>query len=108
MIDCLLKFDSQVAAAQVGMALGFTTQDAESKEFKTTQATLDMAICVIGEHYVPNVDPELPPVGDGKYWVMVRYMKDVEDLPPGAWEAIQPYIVVPDDNDPTIPANKWA
>lgn len=112
MIDCLLCFPSLPEAAQVGMALGFTTQDAETKAYETTQATLDMAICVIGEHFVPQPnDAEgnpVPPKGDGKWWTMVRYMKEKEDLPPGAWDAIQKYIVVPDENDPAIPKNKWA
>lgn len=112
MIDSLLCFSSREQAIQVGAALGFTKIDAETGEASTTQATLDMAICIIGQHFVPQPnDAEgnpVPPVGDSKYWVMVRYMKNVEDLPPGAWDAIQPYIVVPDPEDPTIPKQTWA
>ena len=112
MLDVLLSFPSQTAAAQLGMAFGYTTQDEETKEFRTTQATLDMAVCVIGEHFIPqpndvNGDPA-PPIGDGKWWVMIRSMKDVESLPPGAWDAIQPYLVIPNDEDPSIPKQRWA
>ena len=49
MIDVLLKFANQTQAAQVGQALGYTTQDPETGEWQTTQATETLAICVIGE-----------------------------------------------------------
>ena len=54
MIDVLLKFANQTQAAQVGQALGYTTQDPETGEWHTTQATETLAICVIGEHWVPT------------------------------------------------------
>lgn len=97
MIDALLRFSSQEEAALVGQALGFTKIDPETKEVSTTQATLDTAVCVIGEHN-----------GDGKWWVLVRYLKNEQDLPPGALQAVQPYMVIPDENDPAIPNNRWA
>lgn len=112
MIDALLKFDSREQAVQIGTALGFTKVDAETGNVSTTQATLDTAVVVIGEHFAPQPnDAEgnpVPPVGDGKWWVMVRFLKDESALPPGALQAVQPYMVTPDDNDPAIPKTRWA
>jgi hypothetical protein len=112
MIDALLRFDSREQAVQVGAALGFTKIDPQTKEAKTTEATLDTAVCVIGEHFVPQPnDAEgnpVDPVGDGKWWILVRYLKEESDLPPGAMAAVAPFMVTPDDNDPAIPKNRWA
>lgn len=112
MLDALLRFNSQLEAAQVGQALGFTKIDPETNEVTTTQATLDTAVCIIGEHFISqpndqNGDP-VPPVGDGKWWVLVRYLKDEADLPPGALQAVQPFMVTPDPNDQAIPNRTWA
>ena len=111
MIDVLLKFSSQTQAAQVGQALGYTTQDPDTGEWHTTQATLDLAICVIGEHWVPtgqtttgpNGEPVPVYAGDGQWWVMVRSLVDMQ-IP----AEIQPFIVVPNPEDPSIPNQKWA
>ena len=112
MLDVLLCFPSQTAAAQLGMAFGYTTQDEKTKEFRTTQATLDMAVCVIGEHFIPQPNDAdgnpVAPKGDGKWWVMIRSMKDIDSLPSGAWDAIQPFIVIPNPDDPSIPKQSWA
>jgi hypothetical protein len=111
MIDVLLKFPSQLVAAQVGQGLGYSTQDPETGEWKTTQATLDLAICVIGEHFAPTGENtegpsgELVPVfsGDGKWWVMVRSLIEIE-LP----AEILPFIVERDPENLAIPNQVWA
>jgi hypothetical protein len=109
--DVLLRFDSQTQAAQIGQELGYSTQDPETGEWQTTQATLDLAICVIGEHYAPTGETtegpsgELVPVmaGDGKWWVMVRSLVEIE-LP----AQILPFIVERDPENPAIPNQVWA
>ncbi len=109
--DVLLRFDSQLQAAQVGQALGYSTQDPETGEWKTTQATLDLAICVIGEHYTatgettegPNGESVPVMAGDGKWWVMVRSLVEME-LP----AQILPFIVERDPENPAIPNRVWA
>ena len=111
MIDLLLKFPSQEVAAQVGQGLGYSSQDPETGEWQTTQATLDLAICVIGEHYAPTGEttegPSGEPVpvmaGDGKWWVIVRSLVDIA-IP----AEILPFIVVPDPENPAIPNQVWA
>lgn len=111
MIDVLLKFASQTQAAQIGQALGYTTQDPETGEWHTTQATLDLAICVIGEHFAPtgeittgpNGEPVPVLAGDGQWWVMVRSLVDMA-IP----AEIQPFIVVPDPENLAIPNQRWA
>jgi hypothetical protein len=95
MIDVLLCFPSRDIAGQIGVALGYSKVDAE-KGFVTTQATLSLAVCVIGEHFVGEE-------GDGKYWVMVRSLADI-NIP----EQIKSFIVEPDENNPAIPKNRWA
>ena len=109
--DVLLRFDSQTQAAQIGQALGYSTQDLETEKWQTTQATLDLAICVIGEHFAPTgettegLNGELVPVlaGDGKWWVMVRSVVEME-LP----AQILPFIVERDPANPAIPNQVWA
>lgn len=108
MIDLLLKFNSQEQAGLIGEQLGYTTRDPETGEWNTTQATLTLAICVIGVHYYPDpveVDEEGNPVlkADNQYWVMVRSLVDIE-IPP----EIQPFIVERDPDDPTQPQQRWA
>ena len=109
--DVLLRFDSQLQAAQIGQGLGYSTQDPKTGEWHTTQATLDLAICVIGEHYLPTGEtttgPSGEPVpvmaGDGKWWVMVRSLVEIE-LP----AEILPFIVERDPANPAIPNQVWA
>ena len=111
MIDILLKFDSQEQAGLIGEQLGYTTRDPETGEFQTTQATLTLAICVIGVHYYPDVTTTEGPNGeqipnlkaDNQYWVMVR---SLVDMPIPA--EIQPFIVDRDFEDPNIPNQQWA
>ena len=111
MQDLLLKFDSQEQAGLIGEQLGYTTRDPETGEFHTTQATLTLAICVIGVHYYPDGTTTEGPngeqipnlVADNQYWVMVRSLVDI-DIPP----EIQPFIVEPNPEDPTIPNQTWA
>lgn len=111
MIDLLLKFPSQLVAAQVGQGLGYSTQDTQSGEWQTTKATLNLAICVIGEHYAPTGEttegPSGEPVpvmtGDGKWWVMVRSLVDMA-IP----AEILPFIVERDPENPAIPNQVWA
>lgn len=111
MLDVLLRFDSEAQAAQIGMALGYTTQDPDTKAFSVTQATMDLAACVIGAHWKPDGTTTAAPdgtqvpnyVSDNKWWVMVRSMKDLE-IP----KEIQPFIVTPDPNNPAIPNQRWA
>lgn len=97
MIDLLLRFPSRDAAAQVGQALGYTVPDGQGG-WNTTEATLTLAVCVIGEHYTGT-----PSVGDGKWWVMVRSLVDMAIPAP-----ILPYIVARDPNNAAIPGNVWA
>lgn len=108
MINLLLKFQSKEQAGLIGEQLGYTTRDPETGEFRTTQATLTLAICVIGVHYYPDpadLDEEGNPKlkADNQYWVMVRSLVDM-DLPP----EILPFIVEPNPEDPTIPNQRWA
>lgn len=108
MQDLLLKFPSQEIAGQIGEQLGYTTRDPETGAWNTTQATLTLAICVIGVHYYPDpveVDGDGKPVlkADNQYWVMVRSLEDIE-IPP----EIQPFIVEPNPDDPMIPNQRWA
>ena len=111
MIDLLLKFQSQEQAGLIGEQLGYTTRDPETGEFHTTQATLDLAICVIGVHHYPDGTTTEGPngeqvpnlVADNQYWVMVRSLVDMV-IPP----EIQPFIVEPNPEDPTIPNQRWA
>jgi hypothetical protein len=110
-IDLLLKFDSQEQAGLIGEQLGYTTRDPETGEFHTTQATLTLAICVIGVHYYPDGTTTEGPNGeqipnlkaDNQYWVMVRSLVDME-IPP----EVQPFIVERNPDDPTQPQNRWA
>ena len=111
MIDLLLKFDSQEQAGLIGDQLGYTTRDPETGAWNTTQATLTLAICVIGVHYYPDGTTTEGPNGeqvpnlkaDNQYWVMVRSLVDM-DLPP----EILPFIVERNPDDPTIPNQTWA
>ena len=108
MLDVLLKFPDRQTAAVVGEQLGYTTIDPETGAWNTTQATLTLAICVIGVHYYPDpveVDAEGNPVlkADNQYWVLVRSLVDI-DIPP----EIQPFIVERNPDDPTIPNQSWA
>lgn len=111
MIDLLLRFQSQEQAGLIGEQLGFTTRDPETGEFHTTQATLTLAICVIGVHYYPDGTISEGPngeqipnlVADNQYWVMVRSLEDMVIFP-----EIQPFIVTPNPDDPTIPNQRWA
>lgn len=97
MIDVLLRFPSRDVAAQIGAAMGYTTLG-EDGEWKTTEATLTLAVCVIGQHYTGN-----PPVGDGKWWVMVRSLIDIP-VP----DSILQFVVPRDPNNSAIPGNIWA
>lgn len=111
MLDVLLKFPDRQTAALVGEQLGYTTIDPETGEINTTQATLTLAICVIGVHYYPDGTTTEGPNGeqipnlkaDNQYWVMVRSLVDM-DLPP----EILPFIVERNPDDPTIPNQTWA
>ena len=111
MIDLLLKFDSQQQAGLIGEQLGYTTRDPETGEFNTTQATLTLAICVIGMHYYPDGTTTTGPngeqvpnlVADNQYWVMVRSLVDMA-IPP----EIQPFIIERNPEDPTQPQQRWA
>lgn len=111
MQDFLLKFPSREVAAQVGEQLGYTTINPETGEISTTQATLTLAICVIGVHYYPDGTTTEGPngeqvpnlVGDNQYWVMVRSLVDME-VPP----EIEPFVVDRNPDDPTIPNQTWA
>lgn len=111
MIDLLLKFDSQEQAGLIGEQLGYTTRDPETGAWNTTQATLTLAICVIGVHYYPDGTTTEGPNGeqipnlkaDNQYWVMVRSLVDI-DLPP----EILPFVVERNSDDPTIPNQTWA
>ena len=111
MIDLLLKFDSQEQAGLIGEQLGYTTRDPETGAWNTTQATLTLAICVIGVHYYPDGTTTEGPNGeqvpnlkaDNQYWVMVRSLVDME-IPP----EVQPFIVDRNPDDPTQPQQRWA
>ena len=111
MLDVLLKFPDRQTAALVGEQLGYTTRDPETGEFHTTQATLTLAICVIGVHYYPDGTTTEGPngeqipnlVADNQYWVMVR---SLVDMPIPA--EIEPFIVERNLDDSTQPQQRWA
>lgn len=110
MIDVLLCFPDYNVAADVGVSLGFTSQNQDGT-YKTTQATETLAICVIGEHYYPNGElfenedgtgiPVL--IGDGNWWVMVRSLVEMP-IP----EQIEQFIIEPDPENNLIPNIRWA
>ena len=102
MIDVLLCFPSQTVAAQVGAAMGYSVADGNGG-WKTTQATLTLGICVIGEHFRPGATPADPWIGDGKWWVMVRSLVDMS-IPP----EVAQFVVARDPSNPAIPNQKWA
>lgn len=111
MIDLLLKFPSREVAAQVGQGLGYTIQNPETGEWETTTATINLGICVIGEHFSPTGETTTGPMGepvpvyagDGHWWVMVRSLVDMA-IP----AQIQPFIVQQDPENPSIPNQRWA
>jgi hypothetical protein len=115
MIDILLSFPSFEVATQVGVALGYVQVDdiMNPQVIETIQATFDMAICVIGEHWVPTDDLDEEGnsvmVGDGKWWVLVRSLVNIE-LP----EPIQPFIAwvstsgEPMPDNVAVPKRQWA
>ena len=102
MIDVLLRFPSQEVAAQIGAGMGYSMPDGQGG-WKTTQATLTLGICVIGEHFRPGPTPADPWVGDGQWWVMVRSLVDIP-IP----DAVAQFVVPRDPTNPAIPNQKWA
>ena len=70
MIDYLLKFPSKEVAQQFGLANGFATED-ENGEVKSSLASHEHALCVIGEHFTGG-DENTPATSDGQWWVLFR------------------------------------
>jgi hypothetical protein len=116
MLDILLCFPSRDIAVQFGAAQGFTMQDGDG-QWQTTVATHQLAIAIIGEHFIATGETttgqhgELVPViqGDGKWWVLVR---GIAAMPIPA-EA-DPFIAWRSDSGltrpsaPEFPTNTWA
>jgi hypothetical protein len=74
MIDYLLKFPDRATAVQFGLANGFAVIDDEGNE-RITLASHEYALCIIGEHFIPQPDIKRKPqpaIGDGQWWVLFR------------------------------------
>jgi hypothetical protein len=74
MIDYILKFPSKEVATQFGLANGFASVN-ENGEPQSSLASHEHALCVIGEHLIPQPDIDgepQPAIGDGQYWVLFR------------------------------------
>lgn len=70
-IDYVLKFPSKEVAVQFGLASGFTSVD-DNGEPRSSLASHEHALCVIGEHN-----------GDGQWWVLFRDLVGIP-IPSGA------------------------
>lgn len=121
MIDFFLCFPTFEIATQVSVALGFTTVDNidDPEIIETIEATHDLAIKVIGEHYVLTGETDSEGNAlyqpDGKWWIMVRVLTEIP-IPP----QIEPFIAwrsdsVDENNEPipqpvdgSIPMIRWA
>jgi hypothetical protein len=74
MIDYILKFPSKEVAEQFGIANGFAAPD-EDGVIQSTLASHTHAMCVVGEHSIPQPDIDgepQPAIGDGQWWVLFR------------------------------------
>lgn len=84
MIDYLLRFPSKSAAEQFGIASGFAS-DVDG-EVVSNLASHEHAMCVVGEHWIPqpdvNGEPQ-PAIGDGAWWVLFRDLVGIP-IPAGA------------------------
>lgn len=84
MIDYLLKFPSKQVAEQFGIASGFASE--VDGEVVSNLASHTHAMCVIGEHWIPqpdiNGEPQLS-IGDGAWWVLFRDLVGIP-VPDGA------------------------
>ena len=107
MIDYLLKFPSKEAAEQFGIANGFAAPD-EDGVIQSSLASHEHALCIIGEHFIPqpdiNDEPQ-PAIGDGQYWVLFRDLVGIP-VPEGAEQFIylaSPFIL-DDKEDNFVPA----
>jgi hypothetical protein len=74
MTDYLLKFPDRATAVQFGLANGFAVIDEDGNE-QITLASHEYALCIIGEHFIPqpdiNDEPQ-PAICDGQWWVLFR------------------------------------
>lgn len=111
MTDYLLKFPSKAVAEQFGGANGFAAPD-ENGEVKSSLASHEHAMCIIGEHFVeqPEIDgvPQ-PPVGNGQYWVLFRDLAGIP-VPAGGEQYIHWASTSEDDrpSDAATPQTWWA
>ena len=74
MTDYILKFPSKSAAEQFGIASGFASAN-EDGEVQSNLASHTHAMCVVGEHWIPQPDIDgepQPSISDGQWWVLFR------------------------------------
>jgi len=126
MIDYLLKFPDRATADQYGLSAGYTHLDSEGFPITSTSG-VDYALCIIGEHYVPNGEKITSDDGieydktisDGSCWILFRDLAD-KPTPDDAtqyiiWSSIMTTgsgkkttpVERPTD-DPLIPNRFWA
>jgi len=122
MTDYLLKFTSKAVAEQFGIANGFAAPD-EDGVIQSSLASHEHALCVIGEHFIPqpdiNDEPQ-PAIGDGQYWVLFRDLVGIP-IPEGGeqfiyWASNQSIIDDAGDEifcprpefNPDVPSIFWA
>lgn len=89
MIDYILRFPSQAAAEQFGIAQGFASVT-DDGEVASNIASHEHALHVIGEHWItqPDIDGEpQPSIGDGQWWVLFRDLVGIP-IPPGGEQFI--------------------
>ena len=107
MTDLLLKFPSEDTAGKVGEALGCAALINGKWEFATTHK---VAICPIGEHFIPTgkmiasgmgEHPEY--AGDGNFWALARIMVDMT-VP----EVLLVFLVERNADDATQSQHRWA
>jgi hypothetical protein len=85
MTDYILKFPSKSAAEQFGIASGFASAN-EDGEVQSNLASHTHAMCVVGEHWIPQLDIDgepQPSISDGQWWVLFRDLVGIP-IPEGA------------------------
>ena len=109
MIDYLLKFPSKAHAEQFGIANGFAAPD-ENGEVQSNIASHTHAMCVIGEHWLLQLDIDgepQPAIGDGQWWVLFRDLVGIP-IPEGGEQFIYWSSTSGDPRPEDGPQHAWA
>jgi hypothetical protein len=107
MTDLLLKFPHVDVAGKIGEALG-CAQKVDGQWFFGT--THKVAICAIGEHYLPTGKTIVSDLGDtpemrtdGNFWALVRIADGIATP-----EQLTPFFVQRNPDDSNQPQRAWA